>query len=466
MSKKNKKPIQTDQVEVNNSLNSVLTSLSQANQFDKAVNQTAPLTLNNRGNLISNDRTTLSYLYVEHGLIQTLVDQPVDDAFRAGFDIKTAQLDPEEIEELQRYMIQEGVIQEIVQVGQWGRLYGGGSLLVITDQDPSKPFNPKTLRDFSRVKFMATDMWELYNPTDGIDDAIAGGDDYLGLQDGNYMYYGRPVDPSRVLPFKGKQAPSFLRRRLRGWGMSEVERVVTSFNQYLKNNNVIYELLDEAKVDIYKIDGLNQSLINNAGSDKVTQRIQTANMIKNFINAITMDTKDEYDQKTMSFTGLSEVLLQIRQGIASDLKMPITKLFGVSSTGFNSGEDDIENYNSMIESQVRSKMTPILMQVVQILSQKLFGTMLDDLEIEWGALRVLSSEQEEAVKDRQFNRTVVAFERGLIDAREAKEAINKNNLLPTDINEDDTVHETGFGDTDVSVGVGESDKTMQAKESN
>lgn len=460
MSERKKNPAPVDQTEVNNSLNGVLTSLSQANQLGKAVNQTTPLTLNNRGNLISNDRTTLSYLYTEHGLIQTLVDQPVDDAFRTGFEIKTAQLSPEEIEELQRYMVQEGVIQEIVQVGQWGRLYGGGSLLIVTDQDPSKPFNPASLREFSRLKFIATDMWELYNPTDGIDDGIAGGTDYLQLKDGNYMYYGRPVDPSRVLPFKGKQAPSFLRRRLRGWGMSEVERVVTSFNQYLKNNNVIYELLDEAKVDIYKIDGLNAALINNAGSDKVTQRIQTANMIKNYINAITMDVKDEYDQKTMTFAGLSEVLLQIRQGIASDLKMPITKLFGVSSAGFNSGEDDIENYNSMIESQVRAKMTPIVMQVIQILSQKKFGTMLDDLEIEWGALRILNSEQEEAVKDRQFNRTIMAFERGLMSTEEAKEAINKGNLLPTEIKEDDTTYETGLDSEEVTLSETESDKTL------
>ena len=31
-----------------------------------------------------------------------------------------------------------------------------------------------------------------------------------------------------------------------------------------------------------------------------------------------------------------------------NLKMPITKLFGISAAGFSSGEDDIENYNSMI----------------------------------------------------------------------------------------------------------------------
>lgn len=429
--------------EIQNGLSDIISGLTTSSQMGKPVNQTTPLILNNRGNLISNDRTTLSYLYVEHGLIQTLVDQPVDDAFRTGFDIKTAQLDPLEIEQLQLYIKQNDILRELIQVGQWARLYGGGSLMIVTDQNPKTPFNPNSLNENSKLKFISTDMWELYSPASGINDAVAG-QDFLKLEDGNYMYYGYPVHPSRVLTFKGKQAPSFLRRRLRGWGMSEVERVVNSFNQYLKNNNVIYELLDEAKIDIYKIKDLNQSLIHSEGSAKITARIQYANQIKNFINAITMDTNDEYEQKTMSFTGLSEVLTQIRQGIASDLKMPITKLFGVSSAGFNSGEDDIENYNSMIESQVRAKMTPILIQVIQILSQKLFGTMLDDLDIEWGALRVLNSEQQENVKTQQLNRTLAVFNSGLMDAKEAKEAINQANLLPTEIEEDDTIRETGL----------------------
>jgi len=66
-----------------------------------------------------------------------------------------------------------------------------------------------------------------------------------------------------------------------------------------------------------------------------------------------MDMKDDYEQKQITFTGLSDVLSQIRYGIAADVKMPMAKLFGMSASGFNSGEDDIENYNAMIESSVR-----------------------------------------------------------------------------------------------------------------
>lgn len=147
-----------------------------------------------------------------------------------------------------------------------------------------------------------------------------------------------------------------MRNRFRGWGMSELEKLMRSLNQYLKNQDLIFELLDEAKIDVYKIKGFNAALLNSAGTQNVAKRIQSANMIKNYQSALTMDLEDEYEQKQITFTGLAEMLVQIRQGIAADLKMPVTKLFGISAAGFNSGEDDIENYNAMIEGEIRSRL--------------------------------------------------------------------------------------------------------------
>ena len=454
--KPNKKPSVVKQVM--NTLSGLASGFyGQAEQ--KALVQTTPLQVNLRRYLISNDRNTLAYLYVEQGLIQTLVDQPVEDAFRAGFNIKTSQLNQDEIDKLYRHMVQNEVIKAVMQTVMWGRLYGGGSLMVVTDQDPATPFNPATLKEHSRIKFVATDMWELYNQTA---DANAYGITLDSpLEKGNYSYYGIPVHNSRVLPFRGKEAPSFIRGQLRGWGMSEVERVVSPLNQYMMNNNVIYELLSEAKIDVYKVDGLNSALATDAGTSGIFSRLQSANLIKNYQNALVMDTQDDYIQKTMTFAGLSEVLTQIRQGIASDLKMPITKLFGVSSAGFNSGEDDIENYNSMIESQIRQKVESILMKVIQILSQKMFGIYLDDLEIEWGALRVLNAEQEENVKTQVLNRTLMVFRDGLMSAKETKMAINKDNLVPIAIQENDEILETGLDNSESETALIADDSTSK-----
>lgn len=421
--------------EIQNGLNDLvgLMAAQTALSASRQINQTDTLYIDNRWYLISNNRQLLAQSYVEHGIIQTLIDQPVDDAFRSGFKIKTDQLEPDQLEELETYLEQEKVIDSLKQALKWARLFGGGGILLITSSDSRKPLDINSFNENTKIEFRAVDMWELYNEqlNTGMQEAK------LKKEDGFYNVNGVPFHPSRVYCIKGKEAPSFIRPRLRGWGMSELERLVRSLNQYLKNQDLIFELLDEAKIDIFKMEGYNSSLLTSGGTNAVANRIQNANMIKNYQNALTMDVADEYEQKQMAFSGLAEILIQIRQGIAADLKMPVTKLFGISAAGFNSGEDDIENYNSMIESEIRGKCKFIVVDMIKIACQKLFQYVPDDLKIEFNPLRILSAKEEEEVKDRQFNRVINAYASGLMTAEEAKQAINKDNLMAIKI--DDTI---------------------------
>lgn len=398
------------------------------------ISQIDTIESNLRYYLISNFRTILSWLYVEHGIVQTLVDQPVDDAFRTGFEIKSGELEANDVEQILIYMERHRILETIMQGIKWGRLYGGGAVMVITDQDPKRPLNLSRINENTPIEFRAVDMWELYNTQQNTQDNIEP-DSFLGANTEFYNYYGFVLHHSRVFKITGKQAPSFLRPRLRGWGMSEVERLVRSINQYMKNQDVVFELLDEAKIDVYKIKGFTQSLINAVGTAQVADRIQKANIIKNFNNALTMDVEDDYQQKQIQFTGLADMLPQIRQGVAADLKMPITKLFGVSAAGFNAGEDDIENYNAMLEGEIRSKTKFIVVDAIAIVCQKLFGFVPEDLMIEFKPLRILSALEEEEVKNHQFNRINSSYQSGLATPQDAKKAINAESLLPVELDE-------------------------------
>lgn len=390
---------------------------------------------NNRWYLISNLRQLLSQIYVEHGIVQTLVDQPVDDAFRAGFEIKSSQLNADDIEELMIYCKRNRVIDNIMQATKWGRLYGGGAIVLLTDQNPEQKLSIKAIGPNTPLEFRSVDMWELYYDVQNTAGTLEVGGEMGANLSEHYDYYGQQIHHSRVFRIIGKDAPSFIRPRLRGWGMSELERLVRSLNQYLKNQDVIFSLLDEAKVDVLRIKGFNNALLNEAGTNMIARRSQLAMNGKDYNNALMMDSQDEYDQKQISFTGLAEVLLQIRQGIAADLKMPMTKLFGISSAGFNSGEDDIENYNSMIEGEVRRKIEWIVVDCLNLCCQKKFGFIPEDLMIQWNPLRILNAKEEEEVKDSQFARITSAFTMGLASGQEAKEAMNKDSLLGIEVDD-------------------------------
>lgn len=399
------------------------------------LSQVDTLFKNNRWYLISNMRQLLSEIYAEHGIIQTIVDVPVDDALRGGVEIKTEQLDEKELEKLKVEIEQDDDYNTIALAAKWNRLYGGGGILIMTDQDPAEPLNVEAINEQTPMEFRAVDMWELFwdkQNTESYDRTIQ------EQKFEYYSYYGIKVHKSRVMVLKGITPPSFIRPRLRGWGLSVVEAFVRSINQYLKANGLTFEVLDEFKLDIFKIEGLSTSLMQPNGANKVRERVALANHQKNFQNALTMDAKDDYVQKQLSFAGISDTMTGIRMQIASDLRMPLTKIFGISAAGFSSGEDDIENYNAMIESHIRGKLKHIILKLIGIKCQKLFGMVPEDLSLEFKPLRMLSAEQQENVKTQQHTRLLSTVQAGMMTVKEFKEACNKNNLLPVtlDVNVD------------------------------
>ena len=229
---------------------------------------------------------------------------------------------------------------------------------------------------------------------------------------------------------KGLIAPSFIRTRLRGWGFSVVEHLVRSMNQYLKANDLSFEVLDEFKIDIFKIKNLTDTLLSPTGQQQVSQRVKMANWQKNYQHAMIMDGEDDYIQKQLSFAGLADVMKEIRMAIASDMRMPQIKLFGQGPNGLNaSGEDEIEVYNAMVESEVRNKAKYDILRVIEIKCQKLFGFIPDDLSIKFKPLRTLNSVEEETVKTSKFNRLFQAKSAGEITRYEFRDACNRDNLL-------------------------------------
>lgn len=411
-----------------NSLTELVTQLGYSSGFGVQLSQTATLIKNNRTYFISNDWSTLTYSYTTHGIIQTFIDMPIEDAFRGGIKLKSDELSAEELLELELYIKNNDIDEAFKEVFKWVRLYGGGALIINTVGNADKPLNINQINKDTPLTFYAADPWEL-NKTNNL--PYSENKPYLKASTEQVQFYpwGMKLDGSRLILMKGKRAPSLARGQLRGWGMSELERVIRSLNSYLKNQDLIFELIDEAVVDIFKVDGFNQSLSSAAGVKQIQTRIELANKKKNFLNAIVMDSGDGYEQKKINFAGLAEIHHQNMIGIASDLRQPMTKLFGISASGFNSGEDDIENYNATIESEIRGKADHMIIRASQLISKKLFDIVPSDLEVVYQPLRILSTEQEENVNQSKITNLMALYDRRIINAKQSVEEINKQSVF-------------------------------------
>jgi phage-related protein (TIGR01555 family) len=226
-----------------------------------------------------------------------------------------------------------------------------------------------------------------------------------------------------------KEAPYILRWTLQNWGMSEMERLVEPFNIYLRSQNAIYDLLKEAKIDVYQFEGLATQLSTNLGTTRTLNRIALMNRAKNNGNAILLDVKDKFEQKQITFAGLAEVWKENRIGLACAMRIPMTKLFGISAAGFNSGEDDIENYNAMVESEIREHVKPSLRKLIDMIVVHLFGQQFD-FSFKFQPLRVLSSTDEETIKEKKYNRYTSMLDAGQLTDQEFAEICQMEGLVP------------------------------------
>lgn len=388
------------------------------------------MAFNKRYAAITLNRALLSSTYMEEGIVQVLIDQPVDDAFRNGIKILCEELDDDDIRQLYFEMDKIGALKTYTQALKWMRLFGGAGVLINAGQDLSQPFEIKRIKANTPLKFYAADRWELSYAPSGM-----GAIDQFSDQtiDQPFNYYGHVLEKSNLIKLMGKEAPSLLRGQFGGWGMSELEKIVRSFNQFLKHQSVSFELLDEAKLDVFKVQGFNSSIATKNGAALTAQRIGLAAQIKNYQNALVLDKEDDYEQKTIQFTGLAEMLNQIRLGLACDLRMPVTKLFGVSPQGFSTGDSDIENYNSMIETEIRSKVKFGVIKMLQILCQKTFGMVPETLDFEWSPLREQSHQEQSLIKTDTLARIVSAFGNGLMTSEMAVEQMNNAKIFGLDL---------------------------------
>lgn len=384
---------------------------------------------NNNYSLLTLNRIILTYLYTSTGIFQTAIDLPTQDAISRGIEIESDQMSSSDIDDLLDFMEESGQWTTLLSAWNWGRLYGGAGLVINTNQEPKEPLDYNTLNK-GPLELYDADRWQFDNAH-----PYAGDFDEMLFGKPNEMFYlyGQAIHESRVIKIRGKRAPYYVRRQLRGWGMSEGERMIKDLNLYLKTQNVLYEILDESKIDVYKINGLAQKLVNEAGTAAITRRIQLANELKNYVNALIMDAKDEYEQKSLTFAGLADISSENRIGICSALRMPQTKLFGLSASGFNTGESDLENYNMMVESETRSPMRTVIRELITLNMFHLWGRAAP-FRFKFPPLRVLTAEQEEAKKSSEQNRVLALYDRGLLDSQEVGEALQSHDVLTIETN--------------------------------
>lgn len=165
--------------------------------------------------------------------------------------------------------------------------------------------------------------------------------------------YGKQfrVHESRCLLFKNGTLPqSSSRTEYRFFGMPEYTRIHKALQETVTSHGNGVKLLDRAVQAIYKMNDLANLLETDEGEDIVLRRLRIIDMAKGIINSIAIDANGEdYDYKTVTFSGVKDIIDATCNMLSAVTNIPQTKLFGRSPAGENStGEGDMENYYSYV----------------------------------------------------------------------------------------------------------------------
>ncbi len=300
----------------------------------------------------------LTLNYEENGLFSKIIDIPAEDAASSGF---TYGITDEGIEAFIQDSLEELDFEQKASAAmKWSRLYGGALIVMVMDDGGklSDPVDWDGIRGIDDLlvferPLVSPDYNSIYRQSR--EGQGSGGRVKFGMPEFYDIFpvYGHTfrVHESRCLLFKNGELPqSSTRTEYRFFGLPEYVRIHKALQEAVTSHGNGVKLLDRAIQAIYRMNGLAALLDTDEGEDIVLRRLRIIDMAKGLINSIAIDADGEdYDYKTITFSGVKDVIDAACNMLSAVTNIPQTKLFGRSPAGENAtGDGDMENYYTFV----------------------------------------------------------------------------------------------------------------------
>lgn len=323
--------------------------------------------------------TILMTHYEQNGLFGKIIDIPAQEAVKKGFKLNIADAAVEDyIQKKVRRMKFFTTVEESL---KWSRLFGGALAVMIIDDginDLTKPVNWKRAKKIDEIvvydrSVVMPDYQSMYRSV-GMYGVAQRSKFRMPEYYNVFSIYGSfRVHESRCLIFRnGKMPEKASTTDYRFWGVPEYNHIKRAMRETITAHGDAVKLLERSVQAVYKTKNLAQLLSTDEGENDVLRRLQLIDTARGILNSIAIDADgEEYDFKTITLSGVKEVIDSACNMLSALTEIPQTKLFGRSPAGMNAtGESDLENYYSFIdkirESQIRDNLCTLVDGIIQI----------------------------------------------------------------------------------------------------
>lgn len=332
-----------------------------------------------------NDWGQLEAAYQSNWIARLICDIPAGDCVREWRTIKSN--NAEDIVREERDLELSARVED---AKRWADLYGGAGILMLTDQDLSRPLRIDSIKRGGLKRVLTFDRWDLTSTEINTWDVLA--ENYL--QPEYYILRGgaQRIHWSHVIRFYGEKLPLRWMAVTQGWGDSVLRKCIEEVTDMVAAKGGISELMQEANIDVITRQGLTDEL----GTDQdsaIIDRYALFGMMKSNIQMALLDGEETLDRQTLNLSGVAPILEQFLTWISGCARIPITKLFGTSAKGMNAtGEGDMRNYYDRIRCD-QQKIGSCLRRLDEVLVRSATGKWDCGFFYEWNSLEQINDEQ-------------------------------------------------------------------------
>lgn len=313
----------------------------------------------------------LTEQYIGNGIFVRIIDAPAEEAVKHGYDFGLNNPEIEEFinEELDRLDWEETAATAI----KWARLYGGAIVVMLVDdgkilEDPldwEEVDSIEELRVYERA-IVEPDYQSMYDHNPETVKKRGSKFQMPEFYTVNSPYGQFKIHESRCLIFRNGRLPeSTMYSNYRFFGIPEYIRLKDAMKDTVVAHADSVKLLERCIQAIYKMKNLSSYMETQEGEDKVLRRLEVIDLARGILNSLVIDAEGEdYDFKTMTLSGVKDIIDSTCNLLSALSNIPQTILFGRSPAGENStGEGDLENYYNFV-GKIQKMMLKKNMRIV------------------------------------------------------------------------------------------------------
>ena len=411
----------------------------------------------------------LNQLYEGDGLFAKIIDTPADECVKQGFSF--GNLSDEKVESFLRQSLDDLDWEDVFSTAvKWSRLFGGaiGVMLIDDGGELDEPLNWSSIKSIDEVRIyeravVQPDYTSLYRINPQYD-----GGSRVQSKFGMPQYYtvmsqygSFVVHESRCLVFRNGRLPERTSNPLyQIWGMPEYIRIKRAMRDATVAHGDATKLLERSVQAVYSMKGLADECSTEEGENRILKRLQTIDTSRGLMNTISIDADGEnYDFKTFSFSGVSDVVDTSCNLLSALTNIPQTILFGRSPAGMSAtGESDMENFYNFVERIQKTMLRPNLQVLLDVIIQAgVHAGELDkapDIHLEFNPLWSLSEAEQaqvEATKaataSTRANTAIAYVNSQILDPTEVRRKLAESGefnvediITEDDIDEDDILN--------------------------